>query len=217
MKDKINILIADDHPVVRQGIVSVIENDETFKIIAQCGEGYETLNLISDLKPDIAILDISMPGLSGFDIIKEVKQKNIPVKFVILTMYKDEEFLKRALNTGVLGYLIKDSAMDDILQCLKAVSNDKHYICPELSPYLIDRNTKLTILYEKKPSLKELTSTEKRILKYIAEKRTSKEIAEDLCISIRTVQNHRNNICKKLSFKGHNKLLHFAIENKSFL
>jgi DNA-binding NarL/FixJ family response regulator len=217
MNKKIRVLIADDHPVVRKGIATAIENDDPFEIIAQSGDGTETLNLICETKPDIAILDISMPGLSGLEIVNEINQKKIPVKFIILTMYKDEELLNRALNSGVLGYVLKDNAMDDILHCLKAVSQDKHFICPELSEYLIDRNSKIELLYKKSPSLNDLTSTEKRILKLIAENQTSKQIADDLCVSIRTIQNHRNNICNKLSLKGYNKLLQFAIENKSLL
>lgn len=214
---KIRILIADDHPVVRQGLINIIERDPSFQIVAQVGDGNEVLPLIRERNPHIVLLDISMPNRSGLEVLRDAKEKNLPTRFIILTMYKDEEYFDEATDLGVKGYLLKDNTVVELLDCLRAVSNGKYYISPELSGYLIDRNIKAKTLSQEIPALEKLTSTEKRVLKLISENRTSKEIAEEMFVSVRTVQNHRNNICHKLGLSGHNKLLQFALEHKSYL
>jgi DNA-binding NarL/FixJ family response regulator len=217
MSEKTTVLIADDHPIVRQGFVKVIERDPSFKIIAESGDGERALRLLRELKPDIAVLDISMPDMSGLEIIKQIGDDNLPTRFVILTMYKDPEYFDTAIDVGVKGYILKESATGELLNCLRMVSQNKYYISPLLSGYLLERDAKIKSLNNRMPALSKLTRSEKRILKLIAENKTSREIADDLCVSPRTVQNHRTNICNKLGLKGHNKLLLFAVRNKSLL
>lgn len=217
MAPQIKVLIADDHPIFRQGIIKIVEQDEAYTIVGQCGDGNEVIRQIKELNPNIVIMDISMPGKSGLEVVRELQKEKIPTNFIILTMYDDEEYFDEAMNLGVMGYLLKDNAAKDLLKCLKNVATGKHYICPDLSEYLINREDKRKNLLNKVPALEYLTSSEKKILKLIAENKTSKEIAGDLFISLRTVQNHRNNIAQKLGLKGHHKLLQFALENKSFL
>jgi len=127
MKPLIKILIADDYAIIRIGLVNSIKSDPKFEVIAECSQGVDTLNKIRQLKPDIAILDISMPEMDGFEVIRRVKQENLPVKFVILTMYKDYEYFQEALSLGVNGYLIKENAIDDIIDCLNAVIGGDFY------------------------------------------------------------------------------------------
>jgi len=217
MEHKLNILIADDHPIVREGLVHTIEKKPEFKIAAQCRDGNEALKKIIEIKPDIAVLDISMPGLSGLEIIKQLDMKNLHTKFIILTMYQDEEYFNAAMSLNVKGYLLKDNALAEIVNCLKAAAEGRHYICPAISEHLINWNSKKQELRKDNPSLEKLTPAEKQILKRIADNKTSKEIAEELYISVRTVQNHRNSICQKLEIQGHNKLLQFALENRELL
>jgi DNA-binding NarL/FixJ family response regulator len=217
MSEKTTVLIADDHPIVRQGFVKVIERDPSFQIIAESGDGERALKLIRELEPDIAVLDISMPDMSGLEIIKQIGDDNLPTRFVILTMYKDPEYFDTAIDMGVKGYILKESAIGELLNCLRTVSQNKYYISPLLSGYLLERDAKIKSLNNRMPALSKLTRSEKRILKLIAENKTSREIADDLCVSPRTVQNHRTNICNKLGLKGHNKLLLFAVRNKSLL
>jgi len=217
MSDCIKILIADDHPIFRQGIIKIVEQDHSYEIVAQCGDGNEVIEKIKELNPAIAIIDISMPGRSGLEVLRAAQKERLATEFIILTMYKDEEYFNEAMNLGVKGYILKDNAAKDLLHCLKAVSQGNHFICPELSNLLIERNVKIQSLLKKTPSLEDLTPSEKKILKLISQNKTSKEIAEELCLSIRTVQNHRNNIAQKLELKGHHKLLQFAIENKAYL
>ena len=218
MKAKpIKVFVADDHPIVRQGIISLIEEDDSFLITGETGEGKKVLPLLEELHPDIVLLDISMPDMNGLEIIKAARKSKIGADFIILTMYKDEEYFDEAISQGVKGYVLKDNAVKDLLACLKAVSNGHHYISPDLSGFLLNRQDKIQSLKTKVPALENLTPGERKILKLIAENKTSKEIAETLFISIKTVQNHRQNISQKLGFRGHHRLLQFALENKSLL
>lgn len=213
MQSKIKLIIADDHPIVRQGLVNIVEQDDAYEIVAQSGNGQETLRLINELNPDIVLLDISMPGLDGLQIVKEAQEKKVTSKFIILTMYDDAEYFDEAMELGVKGYLLKENAVNQLTECLNAVNGGNHYICPEVSGHLISRQ------FQKDPlsPLDKLTKTEQQILRLIAENKTSKEIADELFVSLRTIQNHRNNITHKLGLTGHNKLLQFALENKKHL
>ena len=139
------------------------------------------------------------------------------MEIIILTLYKDDKYFNAAMDIGVKGYILKDSISTELLESLRAVSGGKHYISPVISDLLIDRKTRLQSLARSMPSLNELTPSERNILKLLAENKTSKEIANDLFISVRTVENHRTHICNKLGIKGHNKLLQFAIEHRSAL
>lgn len=216
MEKRVKIFIADDHPIFRQGIIKIVEQDQSFEVSGQCGDGNEVIDEIKKVKPDIVIIDISMPGMSGLEIIKKALEERIAVAFIILTMYKDEEYFNDAMTLGVRGYLLKDNAAKDLLNCLRSVSQGNHFICPELSDLLIERNSKVQSLIHSTPGLADLTQSERKILKLISQNKTSKEIAEELFVSIRTIQNHRNNITRKLGLKGHHKLLQFAIENKGY-
>jgi len=215
--EKTTIFIADDHPVVRKGLTQAVGKDSSFSIVAECGDGNEALQKILELKPDIALLDISMPGMDGLDIIRNVHKENINIKFVILTMYDNEEYFNEAMALNVKGYLLKDTAIADVIHCLHNVSQGRHYICPALSDYLVSYNSRKEDLERANPGIENLTETERKILSLIAQNKTSKEIAAGLFISARTVQNHRYNICHKLNLHGSNKLLQFALENKDAL
>jgi DNA-binding NarL/FixJ family response regulator len=211
------IIIADDHPIMRQGLRRVLEQEPEFKVVAEAGDGVTVKRYMQEYRPDIVILDISMPGLSGLDVVKDTAGQFPDTCFVILTMYREEEYFNHALDLGVKGYLLKDNAVSDLVNCLRTVMTDRYFVSPVLSDYLINRQSKQQKLYQEKPGLDALTATELQILKLIAENKTSREIAKQLFISHRTVQNHRTNICNKLDLRGHNKLLQFALENKSLL
>ncbi len=211
------IFIADDHPIFRQGLLQIIEGDPELEIVGESGDGEEALQLIRSLCPDIAVLDISMPGMSGLEIVSEVQKESLKVEFIILTMFDDEEYFDEAMDYGVKGYLLKENAGSDLLSCLKSVAQGKYYVSPSISDYLLNRNARVKELNKSTPALSGLTQMEKKVLRLIADNKTSKEVAAELFISYRTVQNHRTNICHKLDLKGHHKLLQFALENKSLL
>jgi len=218
MKEKpIKVFVADDHPIIRQGIISLIGEDNTFLIVGETGEGKKILPILNEVHPDIVLLDISMPDMNGLEVVRAARKEKIGADFIILTMYKDEEYFDEAISLGVRGYLLKDNAVKDLLTCLRAVSNGQHYISPDLSDLLLNRQDKIQALKTRIPALEDLTPGERKVLRLIAENKTSKEIAEMLFISVKTVQNHRQNISQKLGFKGHHRLLQFALENKSLL
>ena len=217
MNDIVNIIIADDHPLMRQGIRGVLEQINNFNIAAEFGNGEDAFNFLEKNRIDIATLDIEMPGLSGFEVARKVKEKNIKTKLVILTMYKDEQMFNEAMELDAMGYILKENAVEEIVECINQVSSGFHYISPALSNFLIKRGKDLKDLNHNFPTINELTKTERSILKLISQNDTSKEIAEKMHISIKTVENHRTNISRKLNLSGTHSLVKFAIENKKIL
>jgi DNA-binding NarL/FixJ family response regulator len=217
MNTRTRVLIADDHEIFRLGLVKTIEQDSSFTIIAQARDGKEALALIQSAKPDIAILDISMPGMNGLDVGRAVYEHALPTELVFLTMHKEIGCFNAAMDIGARGYLLKDNASADLISCLKAVADGKHYISPTISYLLVGRQKNCEALARDVPTLQQLSPAELRILKLMAENLSCKEIAAKIFISVRTVENHRNHICHKLGIKGHNQLLRFVLENKSAL
>jgi DNA-binding NarL/FixJ family response regulator len=213
----IRLLIADDHPLLRAGLRQAIAADPQLEIIAEAADGAAALELLTQHQPDIAVLDIEMPNLTGFALLRAMRARQLPTTVVFLTMYSDEEMFNEALDLGALGYVLKDSAMTDITGAIRAVASGQPFISPAIAAYLFNRATRSTPLLQQLPSLHALTQTERRILKFIAENKTSKEIAAELFISHRTVENHRTNICQKLDLKGSHSLLKFAFDHKAEL
>lgn len=213
MKGKIRIVIADDHPIFRKGLIDIIKENSQFEILSEAVDGEQALSYLQSYKPDIAILDINMPKMTGFDVVRTLKDSVANLKIVFLTMHKEEDIFNRAMDLGVKGYVLKECAADDIIECLTTVAGNQHYISPSISEYLFNRNKKSNGVYEN-IGLAKLSPTEITILKLISEGKTSKEIADLLFISRKTVENHRVNICSKLCLHGVNTLMKFAIENK---
>lgn len=215
MNEEIKLIIADDHPIFREGLRQIIEKDSRIKIIGEADNGQKALELIEEKMPDIALLDIDMPKLTGLEVLKKVS--GTPVKIIFLTMYSEEDIFDEAMGLGIKGYVLKDSAVNDILECIFSVSEDNYFISPSMSNLLLRRRKKMTDLRKSNPMLDNLTPTEKKILRFISQNKTSKEIADVLFLSHRTVENHRTNISNKLNLKGSHSLIKFAIENKSLL
>lgn len=217
MKKEISIVIADDHPIVRQGFRQIIERKKNLKILAESSDGQKALENIEELQPDVAILDINMPEMDGFDVAKEINEKNLSTKIIFLTMHDDEETFNIAIDAGAKGFVLKDSALAEITKCIETVVRGRHYVSPSMTSFLINRNNRSDNLLEKEPNIKDLTPAELRILKLIAQNKKTKQIAEELFISYRTVETHRSNICQKLNIHGTNALLMFALTHKSEL
>jgi len=214
---KISVVIADDHPIFRQGLRQVIEADERIVIVGEAADGETTLERLESLTPDVAVLDIEMPRKDGFALAQAIKDKGLSTQVIFLTMFKEEDLFDRAVDLGVLGYVLKDSAATEIVESIKVVAAGKHFISPAISSYLVNRNRRAAALAQHKPGLNDLTATERRVLKLIAEEQTTREIAGKLFISPRTVDTHRANICRKLDLHGSLALVKFAIEHKSEL
>ncbi len=197
--------------------MKIIETDKEIEIIAEADNGETALIKILELIPDIALLDIDMPKMTGIQVLKELKKRKINTKTIFLTVYSDESIFDEAMNIGILGYVLKDSAISDIIDCIKTAAEGKYYISPSLSDFLINRRNKLKRLEENKPALSKLTKTEMNVLILLADGKTSKQIGEEMFISHKTVDNHKTNISDKLELKGTNSLIKFAIENKAIL
>ncbi len=215
--NQINLIIADDHPIVRQGLRQVIEADAALKVLTEASDGRAALEAIEKYQPQVAVLDIDMPLMDGFAVARAVRKKKLTVEMVFLTIQRDEDMVNEAVNLGVKGYVLKDSALTDIVSCIKSVARGQHYASSALTSYLVKRSSRAAALTEEKTGIKDLTPTERRVLKLIAEYKTSKEIAEELFISYRTVETHRANICQKLDLRGSHVLIKFALAHKSEL
>jgi DNA-binding NarL/FixJ family response regulator len=211
------ILIVDDHPLFRAGLRQVILDDDRFDLICQSGDGQEAMRFIEKNSPDVAVLDLKLPGMSGLEIARRVQTGRLATRVIILTMHNEEELCNRALDHGVMGFVLKENAADEILMAIAAAAEGRHYFSPSVSGHLIRRREKADSLAKEKPGLKDLTKAELRILKLIAMKKTSREIAAELFISPRTVEAHRANICSKLDLRGSHSLLYFALSHKSEL
>jgi two-component system response regulator DegU len=185
--------------------------------VAEADDGDSAVERIQTSRPQVAIVDVNMPGKDGFEVARAVRDQRLPTHMVILTMYKDERFFNAALDVDVKGYVLKDSAITEVVGCLKAVAAGDTYISPQLSRFLINRTRRADRLAREKPSVSGLTATERRVLKLVAEYKTSKQIAEDLCVSIRTIEHHRANVAEKLELHGSHALIKFAVAHRSEL
>lgn len=215
MESEIKVITADDHPIVRQGLRMMIESDKSMVILAQAGDGEAAVLLIEEHRPDVAVLDIDMPKMDGFQVVRELQKKKIDVEIVFLTMHGEEEIFQEAIDLGVKGYVLKDSATTDVVDSIKSVAKGRPFISPSLSALLLNRRRRVSELEKEQPGLHLLSPTELKILKLIADDKTSKEIGEKLFISHRTVETHRTNICRKLELHGSLALVKFAVAHKS--
>lgn len=219
MKEQPNItvLIADDHPMFRDGVKQALSNDVSLTVIAVASDGEHALQLIREHSPNVAILDMNMPKMSGLNVLRVLKKSDSKTEVVFLTMFDDEDILNEAMDLGVKGYILKESASIDIVNAVHAVYEGHYYISPVLTGKLLARKEKQTIFTKRNPGLEKLSDTERRILLLIAESKTSKEIAEVLFLSPKTIDNYRFKISEKLNLSGSYSLLKFALENKSHL
>jgi DNA-binding NarL/FixJ family response regulator len=217
MEDRVTVMIVDDHPLFRGGLRQVVESDAHFQLVAEAGDGDTALKLIQEKRPAVAVLDVNLPGLSGIEIAQKLHGKRLPTRIIILTMHREESLFNRALDAGVKGFVLKENAVEDIVNAIRSVAAGEHYLSPTISGFLVRRHGRAELLAAQKPGIEDLTKAERRILGLVAEKKTSRQIGEELFISTRTVEAHRANICAKLDLQGSHSLLQFALENRSAL
>lgn len=213
----VTIFTADDHPIFRRGLCEIIGEENDLRLVGQASAGDEALELVLALQPDVAILDVDMPGMSGLEVARALGERDLPTRIILLTMHEDEALFNEAVDSGVLGYVLKENAVDDVVNAIRAVAAGRNFISPSVSHFLLGRKRGKRELRKEKPGLDQLTPAERRILKQIAEDKTSKEIADVLGISVRTVETHRQNMSTKLGLSGSHSLLKFAFHNKSRL
>ena len=210
--------MADDHPLYRKGLADLVRSDSSMELISEASDGEEALEIIRKQQPDVAVLDVEMPKLSGLDVAREIKlTENTQTGIIVVTAYKDAEMFNEAFDLGVSGYVLKESAIHDILDGIRIVAQGDQYISPSLAGLLLKRRAATSSLRTETPGISQLTPAERKILKLISLDRTSKEIAHSLGISPRTVENHRANISRKVDVKGTHSLLKFAFQHRSKL
>lgn len=206
----IKVMLADDHILIREGIRQLLEFDGSIEVVAEANDGEECLNKIEEDTPDVLLLDINMPKKNGIEVLKEIRGKKLPIKVLILTVHNEIEYLLRAVDIGVDGYLMKDSEFAELKRAIETVMDGDIYIQPALVPSL---NTRLVARDVDKDKIDSLTKRELEVLIQVASGMANKEIAGALDISERTVKNHISNIFKKIDVSDRTQAAVFAIKN----
>ncbi len=205
------VLVADDHDIIREGIKNILRKAGEYELAGEARDGDEVLEKIGLLKPDILLLDITMPKKSGLEVLSQIARISPKTKTIIISVHKADAYVMQALKSGVKGYLNKENAADDLLPALRKVSAGQVYLSAEISSYLMDKASKGPQELAKK---QELSEREEEVLRLAVEGKTAKEIADILFISARTVENYKNNILKKLGLHKTSDLIKYAIKNK---
>lgn len=206
----IKVMLADDHVLMREGIRQLLEFDGMIEVIEEANDGIECLEKLEKSKPDIILLDINMPKKNGIEVLKEIRIKNLPVKVLILTVHNEVEYLLKAVDIGVDGYILKDSESAELKRAIVSIMNGENYIQPNLIPAL---NSKLVSRDKDKDKIDALTDREMEVLVCVANGMFNREIADKLNISERTVKNHVTNIFKKIDVADRTQAAVFAIKN----
>lgn len=217
MARELRILIADDHPIFRQGLRLVIGAQPDLAVVAEASDGEQAIERVRQGGIDVAIVDVTMPVKDGFGVAREMRDRRLSAALVFLTMHRDEHYLNAALDLGVPGYVLKDNAATEIVDCVRAVSAGGQYISPTLSSSLLRRRDRAASLAAERPALDQLTPAERRVLRLVADGLTSRAIAAQLGIGIRTVEHHRTNVATKLELRGSHALVKFAVKHQSEL
>lgn len=211
--NKIKVLIADDHAMVRQGLKTILELEDDICIVAEASNGNEAVEMARALKPDVLLMDINMPVLSGLQAIKLLKESSERYKIIVLTLHQDREYLFKTLQMGCEGYVLKDAESSVLIDAIRSVYKDQTFIQPNMTNELVREFQRVT-LYENDKSLSNnLTSREVEVLKLIAEGMINKEIAKNLYISEKTVKNHISNIFKKLDVNDRTQAAIYAFKH----
>jgi DNA-binding NarL/FixJ family response regulator len=205
------IVLADDHIMLRHGLKRILAERTDYEIVAEAGDGLELLRVLKENSPDVVVLDISMPKLRGIEAIPEIKRLRPETRIVVLTMHKDEDYLKQAITAGADGYVLKEDAEKELFKAIDRVLQGKVFVSPFLTDQLSDDWVQLCRGKKDLPSVGPLSPREREILKLIAEGRSSKEIGELLYISARTVERHRSNMMTKLNVRKTADLVRYAL------
>ena len=205
------ILLADDHRIVRQGLRALLEAEPDFSLVGETGDGLEAIQLAERLQPDIIVLDLMMPGISGLEATRQIGDNCPQTRIIILSMHADEAYVLETLRNGASGYVLKDSSADDLVRAVREVEAGRRYLSPPLSERAIEAYTRKAQETSMDP-YEELTNREREVLHLAAEGHSSTEIAERLSISSRTVETHRANMMRKLDLHSQTDLIRYALK-----
>jgi len=212
LKERQRIVIAEDYTILREGLRAILSSDSELEVVGEAGDGGVAVQCTAELKPDLVLMDLSMPKMSGIEAIREIKKKSPRTKILVLTIHHTEEHILAALKAGADGYALKDSTQGELLMAVKRVLQGKRYLSPGISEQVIDGYLEGRKDLKPRTSWDTLTGREREVLKLIAEGYKSKEIAEYLCISPKTVEKHRSNLMQKLNLHSSPALTALAIE-----
>ena len=210
---KIRILLADDHTILRDGIRSLLEDEADMEVIGEAEDGHSAVKLARQLDPDVVLMDIAMPLLNGLEATRQIKRDNDHTKVLILSMHENEEYIRKVLATGAMGYILKDAAARELLGAIRAVYNGEAVLSPAITRLVIEDYLRWGDLQPENDS-SGLSPREREVLQLVAEGYTNKQIAEILSISIKTVQAHRSNLMSKLDLHDRGELIKYAIQKK---
>ena len=205
------ILVADDHPLIRSGLRSVLERNGEFSVVAEASNGSEAIELASAHKPNVVLLDVGMPRLTGLDAAKYIHEKLPQTRIVIVSMHADEGYVQRALNSGAMGYLLKASQDTEVLEAVRAVISGKSYFSPEVRRVLKEEHVAEMRRKGVADSYELLSVREKEVMRLLVSGRTNREVGDELFISIATVETHRTNIFRKLDVHNLPELILYAV------
>lgn len=205
------LLLADDHKIVRDGIIALLEDDEKYHIVGEAENGREALEFINKTMVDVLIIDLNMPELNGIETIKKLRENYTDLKILALSMVNQHDAIKNTVEAGVNGYVLKSSSSEEIIQALETITQGGHYFCEETTKTIMDGLS--GIQKRKQIAVDELTPREKDVLKLICKEMTNTEISKQLNISIRTVDSHRRNLLQKIGAKNTVGLVKFAIKS----
>lgn len=208
---KIRVFLVDDHLILREGIRSILEKVPDIEMIGEADNGNEAVAKVDQLAPDVVLMDITMPGLNGLEATRQIKQKHPSIKVLILTMHETDQYLSEMLEAGASGYVVKTTTSRELISAIRAVYQGDVHLYPSIARMLVEDYLQKVKMGEKKDSYNGLTPREREILRYIAEDKQNKEIADFLGISVRTVQTHRTNLMDKLGAHDRTELVKYAI------
>jgi len=211
--NKIKVLIADDHAMVRQGLKTILELEEDIDVVAQAANGEEAVFRAREHRPDVILMDINMPVLNGLQAIKILKDEDSHYKIIVLTLHQDREYLFKTLQLGCEGYVLKDAESCVLIEAIRNVNNEQTYIQPNMTGELVREFNRVTLIEQDKSITNNLTNREIEVLKLIAEGMINKEIAKTLFISEKTVKNHISNIFKKLDVNDRTQAAIYAFKH----
>ena len=208
---KITVLLADDHRILREGIRSLLEKEPDIEVVAEASEGGEAVAKAQQLSPDLVLMDITMPGMNGLEATRQIKALKPGVKVLILTMHEGNQYISEFLRSGASGYVLKDTAAQELVGAIRAVNQGDAFLYPSIARMLLEEYLQKVQSGEERGSYDGLTDREREVLRMVAEGKTNKEIADDLSLSVRTVQAHRANLMGKLHMHDRTELVRYAI------
>lgn len=209
--NKTRVFLADDHRILREGIRTLLQREPNIEVVGEAGDGKEAVDKVTQLIPDIVLMDITMPGINGLEATRQIKKKTPQVKVLILTMHETGQYLSQMLQAGASGYVVKTTSTSDLISAIKAVHQGDMYLYPSIARMLVEDYLHKVKTGEEKTSYEGLTNRERQILAYIAEDKKNKEIADLLGITVSTVQSHRTNLMDKLGAHDRTELVKYAI------